>query len=738
MSSKLVIVESPTKAKTIEKFLDKTYKVKSSFGHIRDLPKAKLGVDVDNNFEPEYEIPKKASVKVKELKKLAKNADTIYFATDEDREGEAISWHLAQIFKTPIDQTERITFHEITKEAIKESLKSPRHIDMDMVNSQQARRILDRLVGYKLSPFLWKKITRGLSAGRVQSIVVRLIVEKEKEIQAFKIDNYWEIIGDFQQSKKENFEAKLFKIDSKSLKKLSIDSEEKAQKLFKILSDQEYYVANINKKDTSRNPLAPFTTSSLQQEASRHLHFSAKQTMMLAQRLYEGIKTNNETTGLITYMRTDSLNLSKKFLGEASQYIKDNLGKEYLESKTFKTKSKGAQEAHEAIRPTSAQRTPEELKDVLDPQQFKLYQLIWQRAIASQMSQAKLEATSVSINTKDDKYTFKINGQVIKFAGFLKIYPSSTKDEILPRMEKDEIIKCLEIRPIAKATKPPARYSDATIVKTLEEKGIGRPSTYAPTINTVINRGYTERIDQRRLKPTDIAFVVNDMLVEHFSDIVDYNFTAQMEQNLDEIAEGKQKWQKVIGNFYKPFSNNLKIKEKEIDKKKITEEETDHICEKCNNKMVIKIGRWGKFLACSNYPECKNTKKIDSKGNIAEKKEPELLEEKCPDCGAPLVLRNGRFGKFKGCSKYPDCKYIKKEALKLDNDLELKCPKCKNGKITAKHSRRGIFYGCDQYPKCDFAFWGKPTGKLCKECQAPMIESKDGKKCSDKNCSSRK
>ncbi len=728
----LVIVESPTKAKTISKFLSKDFKVESSFGHIRDLPASKLGVDVDNNFEPSYTIPTKAKKRVKELSDLAKKADRIYFATDEDREGEAISWHLAQIFKTPIKDTKRITFHEITEEAISEALKNPRTIDINMVDSQQARRILDRLVGYKLSPFLWKKVARGLSAGRVQSVVVRLIVEKEREIQNFNIEEYWEIAGNFKTSKNEDFIAKLQKIDDQTLDKLAIKSEAEASDLKKKLEAQDYYIAEASKKEVKRNPSAPFTTSTLQQEANRRLNFSAKQTMMIAQKLYEGVELNGDSVGLITYMRTDSTNLSKKFSSEAADYINDKLGKEYLNSKEFKTKSKGAQEAHEAIRPTSAFRSPESIKDSLNDQQFKLYQLIWQRAVASQMSSAKLEATSIDVNTKDDKYTFRVSGQVIKFDGFLKIYPTTTKDEILPEMEKDEKAKLIALVPAQKFTQPPARYSDASLVKTLEEKGIGRPSTYAPTIATVIERGYAERIENRRLKPTEIALLVNDLLVEHFSEIVDYDFTAKMENYFDDISEGKRKWQPVIKEFYEPFNKNLMTKEKELTKKELTEEKTDDKCEKCGSPMVIKVGRFGKFLACSNYPACKNTKKILANGQLEERPEPQKLDEKCPECGANLVLRTGRYGEFKGCSNYPKCKYIKNEAPK---DLNMKCPKCKDGDVVTKRSKKGLFYGCSNYPKCDFASWNKPLDQKCEKCGYPMSEDKNGNtKCTNREC----
>ncbi|HNP74818.1 MAG TPA: type I DNA topoisomerase [bacterium] len=729
--SKLLIVESPTKAKTISKFLSKDFKVRSSFGHIRDLPKSKIGIDVDNNFQPTYVIPAKSRKTANELKKLAQQAEKIYFATDEDREGEAISWHLAQIFNTPLDQSQRITFHEITEEAIKEALKNPRPIDLNLVDAQQARRILDRLVGYNLSPLLWKKVAKGLSAGRVQSVAVRLIVEKEREIENFKQQEYWEIFADFETVDQQNIRAKLHKIDQKNLDKFAITTDTAAQEINQQLTSLTYQISEIISKENIKNPLPPFTTASLQQEANRRLGFSAKQTMMLAQQLYEGIEIDGDSVGLITYMRTDSTNLAEKFSHEAGHYLKAELGEKYHRQRNYKTKSKGAQEAHEAIRPTSATRTPDQLNGKLNRNQFRLYQLIWQRAIASQMAPAILEATTIDIDDKDSHYSFRATGQVIKFDGFLKIYPSQTKNELLPASQKHDPVSCLKIEPIQKFTQPPARYSDATLVKALEEKGIGRPSTYAPTIATIIDRGYVDRLTDKRLKPTDIAKIVNDLLVEHFDNIVDYDFTAAIEEDFDKIAAGKKKWQPFIKSFYLPFAKNIKEKETAINKKEITEEKTDEKCEQCGSPMVIKIGRFGKFLACSNFPECKNTKNINPQGEI-EDNQPKLLEEKCPDCGANLILRQGRYGQFKGCSAYPKCKFIKKEATP---DLNINCPKCQNGKIISKRSRRGIFYGCDKYPDCDFAFWGKPTKDQCPKCGYPLTEDKKGTvKCSNKEC----
>lgn len=744
----LVIVESPTKAKTISKFLGSDYKIESSFGHIRDLPKSKLGVDIENNFEPQYVIPAKAKTRVGELKKIAEKAQTIYFATDEDREGEAISWHLVQIFKTPKDKVKRIVFHEITENAIKDAIKNPRAIDLNLVDAQQARRVLDRLVGYQLSPLLWKKVARGLSAGRVQSVAVRLIVEREREIQAFKPEEYWTIESIFSPEKTSNgkeeqieFESKLHQIDGKIVDKFEIKTKEESDKILEKLNNAKYQVIDIEKKAAKKKPLPPFTTSTLQQTANNRLGFSAKQTMMVAQQLYEGIELGSkDAVGLITYMRTDSLNLADKFLDEAQEYIKERLGNEYIEGKRiYKAKSKMAQEAHEAIRPTSIYNDPESVKKYLDNKQYKLYKIIWQRALASQMSDAILDNTRVDIEATNTPYIFRSTGSTIKFAGFLKIYPTSTKENILPPLEKNEGLNLVSISPEQHFTQPPARYSEATLVKALEEYGIGRPSTYAPTISTIQIRGYIEKED-KRLKPTEMAFLVNDVLVNHFPEIVDYKFTAELEDDLDKIAEGEKKWQPIIHEFWGPFKKNLDKKEKELDKKELTETETNEVCEKCGKPMVIKMGRFGKFLACTGYPDCKNTKQLDSTGKEAE--EPEVTGEKCPDCGKPLVKRKGRYGEFTGCSGYPDCKYIKKVARQTFGT----CPKCGKGKIVGKRSKRGFFYACDQYPDCKNALWGKPyikEGKtepeICPECGSILVEgAKETIKCSNKECKYKK
>jgi len=727
---KLVIVESPTKAKTISKFLSRDYKVESSFGHVRDLPERKIGVDVKNNFEPEYVVPERSKKQVAKLQALAKQADGVILASDEDREGEAISWHLEQLLKLK-ENYQRITFHEITKPAIEHALANPRKINLNLVDAQQARRILDRLVGYELSPFLWKKVAKGLSAGRVQSVAVRLVVEKEREREKFKVEEYWTIDAIFSKENIE-FEAKLHAVDGKTLKKMEIKNTDDATAILNSLKSQNYQVASVTAKEVKKNPPTPFTTSTLQQAANNKLQFSAKQTMMLAQQLYEGMKVGKDQVGLITYMRTDSLNLSQSFLNQARDYIKQNCGDAYLPSKAnvFKTKSKGAQEAHEAIRPSDATRTPESIKEHLDENQFKLYELIWQRSLATQMTPAVMSATAVDIDSADKKYQFRATGQTIKFDGYLKIYPETTKENILPTMTDGDSVEAKEIKPAQHFTEPPARYTEASLVKIMEEYGIGRPSTYAPTLATIQDRGYVEK-EGKALKPTDIGCLVNDILVEHFPKIVDYEFTAKMEKDLDEVELGEKKWQPLIAEFYGPFKENLKAKNNELIK---TVEETDEKCEKCGQPMVIRTGRFGKFMACSAYPTCKNTRKIEALNSDGTPKAPAeviLLEEKCPDCGAQLTERTGRYGKFIGCSAYPKCKYIKKQS----NTTGVTCPQCGKGEITGKFGRyKKMFYSCNAYPDCKFILPGRPTGEKCPKCQSLMIETANGPKCSNQQC----
>jgi len=634
----LVVVESPTKARTLSGFLGKEYNVQSSFGHVRDLPKSKLGIDTEKDFAPSYVIPTKARKVVNELKKEAKKAGVVTLATDEDREGEAIAWHLAQVLN--LGNPQRIVFHEITKQAIEDALKNPRDIDINMVNAQQARRVLDRLVGYKLSPFLWQKVARNLSAGRVQSVAVRLIADREKEIQVFVPQEYWTLVAQF-----EGFEALL---------KQDIKNKEGVDNILKDLEGAEYSVASIEKKEVRRNPLPPFTTSTLQQTAWQRLHFPAKLTMSVAQQLYE--------MGFITYHRTDSLNLSQFSLNVAKEYISKEYGKEYWPgfSRIFKTKSKLAQEAHEAIRPTSLQQ----ITNNLTPAQTKLYDLTWTRFIASQMAQAAFDSTAVEIkaeirNPKSEirNYTFRATGQILRFDGFLKVYPIKFTETELPALTQNEVLELKELIPSQHFTEPPPRYTEATLVKALEEHGIGRPSTYAPIISTIQDRGYIEKDEQRRFKPTDLGVTVNNLLVEHFPEIVDIKFTADMEEKLDTIAEGKTQWVPMIKEFYAPFEQNLEKKYEEVSKKDVAQEATDKICPQCGSSVVVRLGRFGKFYACSTFPACKYT-----------------------------------------------------ESLQNNASIGMKCPKCGEGEVATKRTKRGkMFYGCNRYPSCDFASWQKPS-----------------------------
>lgn len=742
----LVIVESPTKAKTISKFLGSDFIVKSSFGHVRDLPKSKLGVDVKNGFMPDYVVSRDKLKTVKELQTAAKKTKVILFATDEDREGEAISWHLAHILKIEPAKAKRITFHEITKTAIAEALKHPRALDLKLVDAQQARRVLDRLVGYELSPFLWRKVAKGLSAGRVQSVAVRLVVEREREILAFKVQEYWSLEGLFTAADQATaFSAKLNAIGDKKLDRLDIKSKEEVNKILADLNNAAYQVTALDQKEAKRLPSPPFTTSTLQQEANNRLGFSAKQTMRLAQQLYEGVELGSEgQVGLITYMRTDALNLSEKFLSEAKEVITQKFGKNYAlkEPRFFKNKSKNAQEAHEAVRPTEVGRTPAVVEPFLDKNQFKLYDLIWRRAVATQMAPAELKSANIDLESKNH-YSFRATGQRLVFDGFLKLYPERTKENILPEVKIGQALNCLELKPEQHFTEPPARYSDAGLVKVLEEHGIGRPSTYAPTIATIEDRGYVERDDKKKLKPREIAFLVNDLLVEHFPQIVDYKFTAQMEENLDAIADGQKDWQPIIATFYEPFKENLIKKDKELSKKEITEEKSEEICDKCGAPMVIKLGRYGKFLACSAYPKCKNIKSLPGadrdKNGEADSEQVKALQEKhagelCDKCGAAMAVKVGRYGPFLACSAYPKCKNIKN--LGLPNaGTGLACPACGQGEIVAKRGRRGMFYACNRYPDCKTAFWSKPTGEKCPTCGWLLIADKKGNiKCAKPDC----
>lgn len=726
----LVIVESPAKAKTIQKYLGKGFTVKSSYGHIRDLPKSKIGVDVKNNFEPVYEIPDKAKKHIAELKKAAKKADIIYFATDEDREGEAIAWHLQEALKPDPKKVKRITFSEITKSAIKKAIDNPRELDVNLVDAQQGRRILDRLVGYELSPLLWNKIRRGLSAGRVQSVALRIIVEREDEIKAFKAKEYWTLIANLVKDESP-IEAQLSHRNGKKLGKFDIPSQKEMDQIVDELKDAKYQVSDIQTKERKKSPPPPFTTSTLQQAAVNQLGFSSKRTMMVAQQLYEGVELGDKgPTGLITYMRTDSVNIAQEALKTANKVIATQFGDEYSlpQARTFTTKSKGAQEAHEAIRPSNPAKTPEDLSSHLSTDQLKLYRLIWQRLVASQMKDARLQTITATIS--GDPHIFRASGSTVIFDGYVKALgeKAAFKETILPPLAKGDDLAFEKLLPEQHHTQPPARYSEATLVKILEENGIGRPSTYAPTIDTLQKREYVNKEEDKRLHPTEIGTLVNSLLTKHFPDIVDVDFTATMEADLDKIATGSKEWQPIIEAFYKPFHKNIEKKQKELSKEEFTQEKTGEKCPKCSSELVIKLGRFGKFKACSNYPDCKHTEPIGEEKKMQE----ELTDEKCPDCGKPLVLKHGRYGPFLGCSGYPGCKHIKK----IEKGTGVKCPECGKGEIIEKKSRRGkTFYACNQYPDCKNAYWSKPTGEKCPNCKSLVVYAAKGKvRCSEKGC----
>lgn len=675
----LVLVESPTKTKTLEKFLGKDYKVLASYGHVRDLPKSKLGIDVENNFDPQYIIPTKAKKDIKHLKEALKKADKVYLATDPDREGEAISFHL--LYALGIKEYERITFNEITKKAVEEAIKSPRQIDMSLVDAQQARRVLDRLVGYKLSPLLWKKITKGLSAGRVQSVALRIITDREKEIEQFKKEDYWSITAMLSTEGK-SFPSLLKEENKKKIEKPGIKSEEEAERIKNDLEGATFIVKTIEKKEKKRNPLPPFTTSTMQQEAFKKLRFSSSFTMRVAQSLYE--------KGLITYHRTDSLNISTEARKEGEKYIKKNFGEEYYKERSYVTKGK-TQEAHEAARPSNPNLSPEEVS--LKKEDYKLYNLIWRRFIASLMSEAVFYSTKIEIDAKNKSdYLLSSSGSLLKFDGFTKVYPIKFEEIELPFLKEKKELKKEEIISEKHSTKPPARFTEASLIKELEKHGIGRPSTYAPTLSTIAKRNYTEKIEKKYLKPTEIGMIVSNLLLKHFPFVVDLKFTAKMEEDLDRITEGEIKWQNIIRDFYEEFAKTLEKKELEIKKEDIMQETTDEKCDKCGGDMQIKFGKFGKFIACKNFPDCKNTKPIDGE----EEKNEDIT---CDKCGSPMVLKQSRFGKFYGCSKYPECKNIKS----IEGDLDIKCPECKEGDVVKRKSKKGkIFYACSRYPECEF------------------------------------
>ncbi len=673
MAENLVIVESPAKAKTIEKYLGKKYKVIASMGHVRDLPRSQMGIDVENDFEPRYITIRGKGPVVQELKKHAKKAKHVYLASDPDREGEAIAWHLAHLLDIDENAKSRVVFNEITKDAVKESFKSPRAIQHELVDAQQARRALDRLVGYNISPVLWKKVKKGLSAGRVQSVALKLIIDREEEISAFKPEEYWTIDGQFEHQGV-TFKAKFLHENNKPTK---LHNEQDVKAIVKQLSSDQFNVTDVTKKEKLRNPANPFTTSSLQQEAARKLNFKARKTMMLAQQLYEGIDLKKQgTVGLITYMRTDSTRISDTAKTEAAGYIKEKFGEQYLSKRKSAGQKAGAQDAHEAIRPTSALRTPTEMKAYLSRDQLRLYKLIWERFMASQMAAAVID--TVAVDLVQGPIKFRANGQTIKFKGFMSVYVEGQDDaeeegeNRLPELTVGDQVKAVNIDENQHFTQPPPRYTEARLVKTLEEKGIGRPSTYAPTIDTITKRNYV-KIDQKKFFPTELGIIVNESVKEYFPEIIDVDFTANMEALLDRVANGEISWKKVIETFYGDFKLHVDRAEAEMEKIEIKDEPAGEDCEKCGSPMVIKMGRYGKFMACSNFPDCRNTKAI------------------VKSIGVP-------------------------------------CPKCKDGEVVERKSKKNrIFYGCTNFPECDFISWDKPVARQCPKCDTQLVERKKGK-----------
>ena len=760
MAKDLVVVESPAKARTVGRFLGNNYQTLASMGHVRDLSDKKKrgaagvhGVEIDDEgFHPEYIVmPDKKKI-VTQLRKASREAEVVYLATDPDREGEAISWHLLEAAKIAKSKVKRVVFHEITKEAINEAFEHPRELDYNLIDAQQARRVLDRLVGYRLSPVLWGKVKRGLSAGRVQSVALRLVVDREREIDAFVPVEYWSIESTLAKAaqasngKRIDFKAALHSLKGK--KRIKIDNGDRAHEIVADIENAAYSVASVRRRETRRRPAAPFITSSLQQEASRKLRFTARRTMQVAQQLYEGISIGSEgEVGLITYMRTDSTNVASAALREASDYIKDKFGAEFAPKapRTYTKKVKGAQEAHEAIRPTSILRAPENIRQHLNNEQFRLYDLIWKRMLASQMTDALFDSTRVDISAKsgksDNEYLFRASGSVMKFAGFRTLYMEGSDDNVgsdedtppLPELADGDILNCLKTTPEQHFTQPPPRYTDATLIRDMEEQGIGRPSTYAPIISTIMDRDYVRK-DRGRFGPTKLGLVVTDFLTPNFPDVMNIGFTARMEERLDDIADGELQWEPMLKDFYGPFDESIEktMKEAERVPRESLEEETGEVCEQCGSAMVIKSGRYGPFIACRGYPECKNTKPVESPEERAIRELiSEDVDEYCEKCERPMAVRTGRNGRFLACTGYPECKNAKPLPVGVG------CPDCGNDLVERKQKGRNgrIFYSCSNYPECKFA--ANPLPQPCPDCGKLLVTRGRGRKnarCLDEAC----
>jgi DNA topoisomerase I len=751
MAKNLLIVESPSKAKTLKKYLGSDFEILASYGHVRDLVPKSGAVDPENDFAMKYQLVSRNAKHLDAIVAAAKEADVLYLATDPDREGEAISWHLQEILKSKRGlknlHPKRVVFHEVTKKAVLDAVAHPRELSQTLIDAQQTRRALDYLVGFNLSPLLWKKIRRGLSAGRVQSPALRMICEREQEIREFTAQEYWTVHLDSHKARTK-FTAKLTHWQGQKLEQFDIPDEIQQQEIVNALVGQQAHVTKVEKKKRSRNPAAPFTTSTMQQEAVRKLGMTTDRTMRTAQQLYEGVDVGQGAVGLITYMRTDSVSLSDDAVIEIRHYIDNKIGSEYLPSapKIYKTKSKNAQEAHEAIRPTSVYRTPEAVKPFLTADQFRLYQMIWQRAVACQMASARFDTTSVDIVV--GKGIFRVTGQVQTFAGFLSVYEEGVDDsedeenaKKLPELHEGDNLPVDRIFGEQHFTQPPPRYSEASLVKALEEYGIGRPSTYASIISTLKEREYVT-LEQKRFLPTDTGEVVNKFLTEHFGQYVDYNFTARLENQLDDIAGGKREWRPVMQQFWKGFDKEIKAKE-DIPRAELTAENLDEICPKCGvNQLQIKFGKRGRFIACTGYPECDYTRNVNETAEEAAKaaEEPTIVEGRsCPKCQGQLVYKRGRYGKFIGCANYPKCKYI--EPLEKPKDTGIECPKCHKGSLIERKSRYGkLFYSCNTYPDCDYAVWNPPINEQCPQCHWPILTIKTTKRrgtekvCPQKEC----